>query len=191
MEIQLLLRLFSNAALTRALMVAVLTTCMLTGCAGTNLTATPYQPAQGVGEEGYSSHRLAEGKYKIMYKANSATSERVLKQYSQQRAAEIATERDYTWYRIISSETVDFSGLQQQQVLTAAPEEQTIDGAVTGNVSTTSLPTHQQCTLSGCEVVNDPNPVAANQPESGAKFYTITVQLGRFEPVPEDAIRLN
>lgn len=190
MEIQLLLRLFSNAALTRALMVAVLTTCMLTGCAGTNLAATPYQPARGVGEEGYSSHRLAEGKYKIMYKANSATSERVLKQYSQQRAKEIATDRDYTWYRIISSEAVDFSDLQQQQVITAAPGEQTIDGAVTGNVSTTSLPTHQQCTVSGCETVSEPIPVSASQPETGTQFYTITVQLGRFEPVPEDAIRV-
>lgn len=83
MDIQLLGRLFSDAVLIRALVFAVVTTCLLTGCAGSGFTATPYQAAESAQDVGYSSHRLSEGKFKILYKANSATSKKTLEQYSQ------------------------------------------------------------------------------------------------------------
>ena len=59
MDLKLLVRLFSDAVLIRALIFAVVTTCMLTGCAGSKLTATPYQAAESAQDVGYSSHRLS------------------------------------------------------------------------------------------------------------------------------------
>ncbi|WP_296051521.1 hypothetical protein [uncultured Alteromonas sp.] len=190
MEMQLLVRLFSDATLVRALIFAVVTTCMLTGCAGSNMTATPYKAAATAGEEGYSSHRLSEDKYKILFKANPATSEQTMKQYSQQRAQEIGLQQDYTWYRIVSSESVSMPAMTDQQVLTAAPQSNTVDGAVTGEVDTTALPANQQCTMSGCEQVTTPNPVAGEVTDTGAQFYAMTIQFGRFKPLPQDAIPL-
>ena len=137
MDIQLLIRLFSDAVLIRALVFAVVTTCLLTGCAGSGFTATPYQAAESAHDVGYSSHRLSEGKFKILYKANSATSAETMKQYSQKRAKEIGLERDYNWYRIVSSEAVTMPSMTDQQVITAAPQSQTVDGAVTGDVTAT------------------------------------------------------
>ena len=190
MDIQLLGRLFSDAVLIRALVFAVVTTCMLTGCAGSRLTATPYQAAESARDLGYSSHRLSEGKFKILYKANSATSEETLEQYIQQRAEEIGLERDYNWYRIVSSEAVTMPSMTDQQVITAAPQSQTVDGAVTGDVTATSLPSNQQCTVSGCEQVSTPNPVSGDTSEAGMQYYAMTIQYGRFEPIPDDAIQL-
>jgi len=191
MEIQLLFRLFSNAALTRAMMVAVIMTCMLTGCAGSSATATPYQPAEQVGEEGYSSHRLSEDKYKIMFKANSVTSITLLEQYGQRRAMEIASEQDFRWYRVISSDAINPSALENQQVVTAAPKNTTVNGAVTGEVKTSKLPTNQQCTMSGCEAVNETLPATNPDADEQPRFYTMTIQLGRFNPAPDDAIKLH
>ena len=190
MNIQLLIRLFSDAVLIRALVFAVVTTCLLTGCAGSGFTATPYQAAESARDVGYSSHRLSEGKFKILYKANSATSAETMKQYSQKRAKEIGLERDYNWYRIVSSEAVTTPSMADQQVITAAPQSQTVDGAVTGDVTTSSLPSNQQCTVSGCEQVSTPNPVSGDTSEAGMQFYAMTIQYGRFEPIPEDAIEI-
>tara|TARA_B100001079_G_scaffold268634_1_gene279398 strand:- start:521 stop:1015 length:495 start_codon:yes stop_codon:yes gene_type:complete len=163
---------------------------MLTGCAGSGLTATPYQAAESARDLGYSSHRLSEGKFKILYKANSATSAETMKQYSQKRAKEIGLERDYNWYRIVSSEAVTMPSMTDQQVITAAPQSQTVDGAVTGDVTATSLPSNQQCTVSGCEQVSSPHPVSGDTTEAGMQYYAMTIQYGRFEPIPEDAIKL-
>ena len=163
---------------------------MLTGCAGSGFTATPYQAAESARDVGYSSHRLSEGKFKILYKANSATSAETMKQYSQKRAKEIGLERDYNWYRIVSSEAVTTPSMADQQVITAAPQSQTVDGAVTGDVTTSSLPSNQQCTVSGCEQVSTPNPVSGETSEAGMQFYAMTIQYGRFEPIPEDAIEI-
>ena len=190
MDIQLLIRLFSDAVLIRALVFAVVTTCLLTGCAGSGFTATPYQAAESAHDVGYSSHRLSEGKFKILYKANSATSAETMKQYSQKRAKEIGLERDYNWYRIVSSEAVTMPSMTDQQVITAAPQSQTVDGAVTGDVTATSLPSNQQCTVSGCEQVSTPNPVSGDTSEAGMQYYAMTIQYGRFEPIPEDAIEI-
>ena len=190
MNIQLLIRLFSDAVLIRALVFAVVTTCLLTGCAGSGFTATPYQAAESARDVGYSSHRLSEGKFQILYKANSATSAETMKQYSQKRAKEIGLERDYNWYRIVSSEAVTTPSMADQQVITAAPQSQTVDGAVTGDVTTSSLPSNQQCTVSGCEQVSTPNPVSGETSEAGMQFYAMTIQYGRFEPIPEDAIEI-
>ena len=190
MNIQVLFRLFSNASLTRAVMLAVITTCMLTGCAGTNLPATPYQSANKVGAEGYSSHRLSEGKYKIMYKGNSATSKDLLAEYSQRRAEEIAASKQYTWYRVVASESVDLTTLENQQVITAAPATPTVDGAITGEINTTQLPANQQCTASGCETINNPKPLSGETGDDDYRYYSMTVEMGRYSPRPEDAVLL-
>ena len=113
-----------------------------------------------------------------------------MKQYSQKRAKEIGLERDYNWYRIVSSEAVTTPSMADQQVITAAPQSQTVDGAVTGDVTTSSLPSNQQCTVSGCEQVSTPNPVSGETSEAGMQFYAMTIQYGRFEPIPEDAIEI-
>lgn len=190
MDMQLLYRLFSEAVLVRALVFAVVTTFMLTGCAGSAITPTPYQAAIDAGEEGYSSHRLSEGKYKILYKANRATSEQQLEQYSLQRAKEIGLKHDYAWFRIVSSQSVVMPEMTEQQVITAAPQPQTVGGAVTGEINSTSLPTNQQCTMSGCQQVTTPNPVSGEKTGSESRYYAMTIQLGRFDPIPQDAIRL-
>ncbi|GGF54600.1 CC0125/CC1285 family lipoprotein [Alteromonas lipolytica] len=190
MDIQLLARLFSNTALIKAMMFAVVTTCMLTGCAGSGLSATPYQPAGQAGTEGYSSHQLTDGKYKIMYKANSATSEELLLKYSQRRAEEIAAAEHYTWYRIVSSDAVSLSALDNQQIITAAPEEPRVNGIITGDIDEAKLPGNQQCTASGCESVNSVTIPDTDSVTDENHYYTMTVQMGRYEPRPSDAILL-
>ncbi|NVK54848.1 MAG: hypothetical protein HWE26_04485 [Alteromonadaceae bacterium] len=192
-ELSLLVKLFSNTNLAKALLVAAFTTCMLTGCAGSSLVSTPYQAAPSAGAEGYSSHRLSESKYKIMYKANAATSTEQLSAYAHQRAAEIGRTKGFSWYRVISADMVNLPDMEEQQVMTAAPQAETVDGAATGDIKTTELPKNQQCTVSGCERVTTPKPVGAvSTMNSGpAKYYTMTIQLGSHEPRPKQAIMVD
>ncbi|MDC8830700.1 CC0125/CC1285 family lipoprotein [Alteromonas gilva] len=189
-EFTLLVKLFSNTQLAKALLVTAFTTCILTGCAGQALVATPYKAAQSPGGEGYTSHRLSESKYKITYKANEATTAQQLADYAHQRATELTLTKGFSWYRVISAKSVMLPGMDEQQIMTAAPQQNTVDGAATGDVNTTALPKNQQCSVSGCEQVTAPEPVGAvSTMDTGpAKYYTMTIQLGHHEPAPEQAI---
>lgn len=65
----------------------------LSGCA----SPTRYERAEGV-NEGYSDQRLAENRYRVTFRGNSATQRETVEDYLLLRAAEVTLEAGYSWF---------------------------------------------------------------------------------------------
>ena len=82
--------------------------CLAIGlAAGSCATSTPYQPkiaGQAV-HGGYSERRLGEGRYLMTFDGNTLTSRERVEGYMLYRAAELAVQNDYDWFRIVQRAT--------------------------------------------------------------------------------------
>lgn len=77
---------------------AVLTLLALAACA--TAVGTAYAPA-GKGGYGYSDTRIEEGRYRITFAGDGATSPEAVEDFALLRAAELALAGGYDWFRVV------------------------------------------------------------------------------------------
>lgn len=72
----------------------VLFTALLVACA----TETPYKPAEGRGDYGYTETALDDNRYRITFVGNSTTPSETVQDYALLRAAELTLAKGYDWF---------------------------------------------------------------------------------------------
>ena len=80
------------------ILITLLTTLILTGCAATN-----YLPLGSSG--GYSETQLAEDTYKVNFKGNESTSAEQASDFSLLRCADLTLANGYQFFRVISEQS--------------------------------------------------------------------------------------
>jgi hypothetical protein len=78
--------------------IAILAALALAACA--TAVGTAYAPA-GKNGYGYSDTRIEEGRYRITFAGDGATSPDVVEDYALLRAAELALAGGYDWFRVV------------------------------------------------------------------------------------------
>lgn len=61
-------------------------------------TATPYAPRTDTNSTGYADKQLAENRYRISFRGNSATGREEVEDYLLRRAAEVTRNAGYKWF---------------------------------------------------------------------------------------------
>jgi hypothetical protein len=79
------------------LIVVALAALSLAACA---TTPTVYQPAAGPKAVGYSEYRIEPGRYRITFRGGSGAPAQQVFDYALLRAADIAIEQGYDWFRV-------------------------------------------------------------------------------------------
>jgi len=76
----------------------------IVGCSWTPVAApTPYKSASTKAAYGYSSEKISENEYKILFKATDKTPADKVQQYALYRAAEIAQKQGFTYLAIVKT----------------------------------------------------------------------------------------
>jgi hypothetical protein len=130
---------------SRILVAAISTTLSLAivGCSSTPVAApTPYKSANSKTAYGYSSEKVSENEYKILFKATDKTPADKVQQYALYRAAEIAQEQGYSYLTVLKT-NVDKKPIIAREVM-AGKEKPAV------------FQTDRQCTMSGCNEVAQP-----------------------------------
>ena len=71
----------------------------IVGCSSTPVAApTPYKSASSKAAYGYSSEKISENEYKVLFKATDKTPADKVQQYALYRAAEIAQNQGFTLF---------------------------------------------------------------------------------------------
>ncbi|HWA92425.1 MAG TPA: hypothetical protein VG889_20475 [Rhizomicrobium sp.] len=76
---------------------ALVTVVALTGLGGCQ-TATPYAPRTEAHSTGYSDKQLAENRYRVSFRGNSATTREEVEDYLLRRSAEVTLGAGYKWF---------------------------------------------------------------------------------------------
>lgn len=145
----------------------VLTIALLAGCAV--IQPTPFIAAESYGEMGYSSKKLTNEKYQIMFAGNSKTEANLAKDYALLHAAKLTTELGFDWFEIVESDT----DIETKTVARVSPSP--IDTTVTAS----------SCGVLGCTITR------ASAYEGGQVFSeqvadkvisTLTISMGSGNP---------
>ncbi len=142
----------------------------LSGCSTTPVAApTPYKSASTKAGYGYSSEKIQENEYKILFKATDKTPADKVQQYALFRAAEIAQNQGFTHLTIVKT-TVDKKPILAREVMAA-------------NEKPVAFQTDKQCTMSGCDEVAQPMAVPSNNDVVNTQindiYFTIYVKMAK------------
>ncbi|WP_420933120.1 CC0125/CC1285 family lipoprotein [Alteromonas sp. A081] len=122
----------------------IIITALITGCSSVPVaTPTPYKSANSKQSYGYSSEKLGEGEYRILFKASDRTPADKVQQYALRRAAEIAKQNDFSYVAVTKT------NITKKRVLAREVSLNTDEPVV--------FPSDKQCTMSGCSNVAQPS----------------------------------
>ena len=125
------------ASLSTALSFAIV------GCSSTPVAApTPYKSANSKLAYGYSSEKVDDNEFKVLFKATDRTPADKVQQYALYRAAEIAQKQGFA-YLAIARTNVEKKPVIAREII-AGKEKPAI------------FETDRQCTMSGCNEVAQP-----------------------------------
>ena len=159
---------------SRILVAAISTTLSLVivGCSSTPVAApTPYKSANSKAAYGYSSEKVSENEYKILFKATDKTPADKVQQYALYRAAEIAQQQGFTYLTVLKT-NVDKKPVIAREVMTGKEEPAVFQS-------------DRQCTMSGCNEVAQPmaTPNSSDIVKTRINdiYFTINVRLSKDE----------
>ncbi len=161
----------SNIKKSRNLIACVGTVLSLAmvGCSSTPVaTPTPYKSASTKAAYGYSSEKVSESEYKVLFKATDKTPADKVQQYALYRAAEIAQKQGFNYLAIVKT-NVDKKPILAREV-------------VAKNDEPVAFQTDRQCTMSGCDEVAQPMAVPSSndvvKTQINDIYFTIDVKMG-------------
>ncbi|BFT30010.1 hypothetical protein D210916BOD24_11860 [Alteromonas sp. D210916BOD_24] len=142
----------------------------LSGCSSTPVAApTPYKSATSKAGYGYSSEKVQENEYKVLFKATDKTPADKVQQYALYRAAEIAQNQGYSHLTIVKT-TVDKKPVLAREVMAV-------------NEKPAPFQTDKQCTMSGCDEVAQPMAVPSSNEVVNTHindvYFTIHVKMAK------------
>ena len=142
---------------------------VLFGCTTTpTATPTPYKAAKSKDDYGYSSKKLSDNEYRVLFKATDRTPADMIQQYSLQRAAELAKQNNYGWVSIIKTDIEKKPTLAR--VVTTSKEKPE------------PFSNDQPCTMSGCNEMGQAAPgqnvTKIKQTQINDVYYSILVKMG-------------
>jgi hypothetical protein len=118
-------------------------TALLTGCSSVPVaTPTPYKSANSEQSYGYSSEKLGNGEYRILFKASDRTPADKVQQYALRRAAEIARQNNFSYVAVTKT------NITKKRVIAREVSMNNDEPIV--------FPSDKQCTMSGCSDVAQP-----------------------------------
>ena len=140
----------------------------IVGCSSTPVAApTPYKSANTKAAYGYSSEKIAENEYKILFKATDKTAADKVQQYALYRAAEIAQKQGFTYLAIVKT-NVDKKPVIAREIMA-------------NNKESVAFQTNTQCTMSGCDEVAQPMAVPSSndvvKTQINDIYFTINVKM--------------
>ena len=140
----------------------------IVGCSSTPVAApTPYKSASSKAAYGYSSEKISENEYKVLFKATDKTPADKVQQYALYRAAEIAQKQGFTYLAIVKT-NVDKKPVVAREVM--ANKEEPV-----------AFQTDRQCTMSGCDEVAQPMAVPSSndvvKTQINDIYFTIDVMM--------------
>ncbi len=160
----------SNIKKSRNLIACVGTVLSLAivGCSSTPVaTPTPYKSASTKAAYGYSSEKISESEYKVLFKATDKTPADKVQQYALYRAAEIAQKQGFNYLAIVKT-NVDKKPILAREV-------------VAKNDEPVAFQTDRQCTMSGCDEVAQPMAVPSSndvvKTQINDIYFTIDVKM--------------
>lgn len=160
----------SNIKKSRNLIACVGTVLSLAmvGCSSTPVaTPTPYKSASTKAAYGYSSEKISESEYKVLFKATDKTPADKVQQYALYRAAEIAQKQGFNYLTIVKT-NVDKKPILAREV-------------VAKNDEPVAFQTDRQCTMSGCDEVAQPMAVPSSndvvKTQINDIYFTIDVKM--------------
>lgn len=182
MDMTVLHRMFTSNCINRVVFVAMITLCLLSGCA--NTAPTPFQPTGPSQPFGYSSQQMNESTFRILFAANEHTDFTHIESFAHKRAAIIAKQQGFAWYRVVSS-TAD--SLPARQATAPVPPQ---DISMVEQEVTEKLP-EQPCDDRACmaskkkKMNESPDEDSNNLP---TRFYTLVIQGGVGQAAPNSAV---
>ena len=81
----------------------IVLTALTAGCV--TAVGTSYGPAVDAKGYGYEDSRIEEDRFRITFRGDGATSAEAVEDFALLRAAELAIENDFEWFRIVSQNT--------------------------------------------------------------------------------------
>ncbi len=160
----------SNIKKSRNLIACVGTVLSLAmvGCSSTPVaTPTPYKSASTKAAYGYSSEKISESEYKVLFKATDKTPADKVQQYALYRAAEIAQKQGFNYLAIVKT-NVDKKPILAREV-------------VAKNDEPVAFQIDRQCTMSGCDEVAQPMAVPSSndvvKTQINDIYFTIDVKM--------------
>jgi hypothetical protein len=160
----------SNIKKSRNLIACVGTVLSLAmvGCSSTPVaTPTPYKSASTKAAYGYSSEKVSESEYRVLFKATDKTPADKVQQYALYRAAEIAQKQGFNYLAIVKT-NVDKKPILAREV-------------VAKNDEPVAFQTDRQCTMSGCDEVAQPMAVPSSndvvKTQINDIYFTIDVKM--------------
>ncbi len=126
--------------------VGIAVTALLTGCSSVPVaTPTPYKSANSEQSYGYSSEKLGNGEYRILFKASDRTPGDKVQQDALRRAAEIAKQNNFGYVAVTKTNITKKRVLAREVIM--SDNEPVV------------FPSDKQCTMSGCSDVAQPSTV--------------------------------
>jgi hypothetical protein len=118
-------------------------TALLTGCSSVPVaTPTPYKSANSEQSYGYSSEKLGNGEYRILFKASDRTPADKVQQYALRRAAEIARQNNFSYVAVTKT------NITKKRVIAREVSMNNDEPIV--------FPSDKLCTMYGCSDVAQP-----------------------------------
>ena len=184
MDITVLHRMFTSTCMNRVMFIAMLTLCMLSGCASHSVT--PYQASGPSQPFGYSTQQMNESTFRILYAANEHTDFDQIESYAHTRAKSLAKSQGFDWYRVVSG-TAD--SLPERQASAPVPPE---DFSAVEQAMTEKLP-EQPCNAGECnsDAIETEPASKDKQTESTqlpTRFFTLVIQGGIGNAAPDGAV---
>ncbi len=184
MDMTVLHRMFTSNGINRVVFVAMITLCLLSGCAST--APTPFRPTGPSQPFGYSSQQMNESTFRILFAANEHTDFTQIASFAHKRAEIIAKEQGFAWYRVVSS-TAD--SLPARQATVPVPPK---DISMVEQDVTEKLP-EQPCADQPCKASK--KIAASEMPGTDndnlpTRFYTLVIQGGVGQVAPDSAVWL-
>lgn len=122
----------------------VILSALLAGCSSVPVASpTPYKSANSERSYGYSSEKLSDSEYRILFKASDRTPADKVQQYALRRAAEIARQNNFGYVAVTKTNITKKRVLAREVLMS--------------NDEPLIFPSDKQCTMSGCSDVAQPS----------------------------------
>jgi len=76
---------------------------ILSGCASSEVD---YVPASGPDSAGYTEQQISDNRYRVVFTGNDRSTVETVQNYALLRAAELAVQKDYDWFRVSDRNTI-------------------------------------------------------------------------------------
>lgn len=139
----------------------------LGGCVSAPIAVpTPYKAASVKSSYGYSSKKVSESDYIVLFKATDKTPADKVQQYVLHRAAEIAEKQNFSHLAIVKT-NIEKKPKIAREVVASNQQPQAFQ--------------NQQCTMSGCDEVAQPMAASTSndiiETQINDVYYTINVKM--------------